>query len=91
MDTPEYPGWVEKTVRERFLVVWGSEAEDVRVGDRPSSQPCSHNVPVDTHDSGYGPPIGIQCAGRVVRLCLYAEAPVIVPCDYSGVIVEDTE
>ena len=86
-----HSGWVEQSLGDVAAPVRWTEAEDIGVGNRASTQTCAEDVTVDADDAGHGAAVGVESARRVVRLHLHAQAPVVIPGDDSGIVVEHAQ
>ena len=79
---------MEKSRGDCSGVVRGPEAEDICISYGPSPQSCSEDISVHTHNSCNSATEWVESTGAVVRLGLYADTPVIIPGDYSRVVME---
>ena len=91
MDPPEHSGRVEQACWEFTGVVWRAKAEHIGVGNGAGTKPSSEDVAVDADYPGYRSTKRVQRAWGVVRLGLHAQAPIVVPCDDSGVVMEHAQ
>ena len=67
-----------------------TEAEHIRIEDRPGTFPGSENVTIDTDNSGYRTAIRIERRRAVVRLRLEAKQRFIVKPNDPGIVMKHT-
>ena len=80
---------MEEVVGEIALPIWWAEAKDIRVCNRAGSKARAENVTVDTNNASHRTAVWVKCGRGIVCLGFHADAPIIIPSDDSGVVVED--
>jgi hypothetical protein len=74
---------------ERTGIVPGSDTVSVSAHTKPGAFACTHRIPIDPHDSGYGPAVRFHVGRTVVGFNRNAIIMILVKPGHTGIIPKD--